>query len=60
MDPTQENVRRVLLGRGLLDGRVILVERLEFDVVLEEQALVAMEAVQQLSFRKPAATLARR
>lgn len=33
-------------------------ERLEFDVTVAEQALVVVEAVQQLSLGEPAATLA--
>ena len=48
----------VRIERFLLCGRGSFVEWLMFDVMVAEQALVLVEAVQQLSLRKPAATLA--
>jgi len=41
-----------------LYDREILVKWLEADVILMKEALIASEAVQQFSLRKPAASLA--
>jgi hypothetical protein len=49
----------VVARRCMLCGCRRGVQGLELDVVLAKQALVVPEAVQQLSFRKPAAPLAR-
>ena len=42
----------------LLYGWWIFVKRLEADVILTKEALIASETVQQFSLRKPAASLA--